>query len=150
MKAADLEMDKRGKRKVLRKALENIPHSVKLWKAAVDLEDEDDARQLLTRAVECCSSSTELWLALARLETYENARKVLNKAREKIPTERQIWISAARLEETRGDDSKVMMLISRALTSLTHLQVEINRKQWLEDAIDAERSGCSLTSKAIM
>lgn len=150
MKAADLEIDKKGKQKVLRKALENIPHSVRLWKAAVDLEDPEDARQLLTRAVECCSTSTELWLALAKLETYDNARKVLNKARENIPTERQIWISAARLEESRQDEKKVNALIERALISLRAAQVEINRKQWLEDAIDAERAGCKLTSQAIM
>uniref|UniRef100_A0A915CUS0 Pre-mRNA-processing factor 6 n=1 Tax=Ditylenchus dipsaci TaxID=166011 RepID=A0A915CUS0_9BILA len=150
MKAADLEVDKKGKRKVLRKALEHIPHSVRLWKAAVDLEEPEDARQLLTRAVECCSTSTELWLALAKLETYENAQKVLNKARENIPTERQIWISAARLEETRGQKNRVDPLIAKALVLLRNAQVEINRKQWLEDAIDAERADCCLTSKAII
>ncbi|KAI1705808.1 tetratricopeptide repeat domain-containing protein [Ditylenchus destructor] len=150
LKAADLEQDKKGKRKVLRKALEQIPHSVRLWKAAVDLEEPEDARQLLTRAVECCPTSTELWLALAKLETYENARKVLNKARENIPTERQIWISAARLEETRGEKKRVGALIENGLVLLRSAQVEINRKQWLEDAIDAERAGCFLTSQAII
>lgn len=76
MKAADLEVDKKGKRKVLRKALEHIPHvgsslnfyaslitqslyscifqSVRLWKAAVDLEEPEDARQLLTRVGIVC------------------------------------------------------------------------------------------------
>lgn len=150
MKAADLEIDKKAKRKVLRKALENIPHSVRLWKAAVDLEEPEDARLLLTRAVECCSQSTELWLALAKLETYENARKVLNKARENIPTDRQIWISAARLEETRGQSNMVDKMIERGLVSLKAHQVETNRKQWLEDAIDCEKANCKLTSQAIM
>lgn len=150
LKAADLENDRKAKRKVLRKALEHIPHSVKLWKAAIDLEEPEDARQLLTRAVECCSTSTELWLALAKLETYENARKVLNKAREHIPTDRQIWISAARLEETRGEASKVELMVNRAISSLTANKVEINRKQWMEDAIDAEKSNCKLTAQAIM
>uniref|UniRef100_A0A914YJP7 Pre-mRNA splicing factor n=1 Tax=Panagrolaimus superbus TaxID=310955 RepID=A0A914YJP7_9BILA len=150
LKAADLESDRKAKRKVLRKALEHIPHSVKLWKAAIDLEEPEDARQLLTRAVECCSTSTELWLALAKLETYENARKVLNKAREHIPTDRQIWISAARLEETRGEANKVELMVSRAISSLTANKVEINRKQWMEDAIDAEKSNCKLTAQAII
>ena len=57
-------------------ALETIPDSVKLWKAAVEMEAAEDACVLLGRAVECCPTSTELWLALAHLETYENARKV--------------------------------------------------------------------------
>ncbi len=57
-------------------ALETIPTSVRLWKAAVELEDIEDAKILLGRAVECCPLSVELWLALAKLEDYENARKV--------------------------------------------------------------------------
>ncbi|VDL74178.1 unnamed protein product [Nippostrongylus brasiliensis] len=100
---------------VFRKALEQIPTSVRLWKAAIELEEPDDARVLLTRAVECCSSSTELWLALARLETYENARKVLNKAREHIPTDRQIWLCAARLEETRGQKEMVDRIVQKVV-----------------------------------
>ncbi len=57
-------------------ALETIPTSVRLWKAAVELEEIEDAKILLGRAVECCPLSVELWLALARLEDYDNARKV--------------------------------------------------------------------------
>ena len=37
-KAAELEVEARAKRKVFRKALESIPNSVRLWKAAVELE----------------------------------------------------------------------------------------------------------------
>jgi len=39
---------------VLRRALERVPTSVRLWKAAVELAPADDARILLSRAVECC------------------------------------------------------------------------------------------------
>lgn len=95
--AAQLEMDNTAKSRVLRKALERVPNSVRIWKAAIDLASEDDARILLSRAVECCPQHVELWLALARLETYENARKVLNKAREAIPTEPQIWLTASKV-----------------------------------------------------
>ena len=84
-------------RRVLRKALEVIPNSVKLWQAAIDLEGPDDARLMLGRAVECVPHSVDMWLALARLETYQNARRVLNKARETIPTEPQIWITASKV-----------------------------------------------------
>lgn len=149
-KASDLEQDLKDKKKVLRKALEQIPSSVKLWKAAVELEDPEDARILLTRAVECCSSSTEMWLALARLETYENARKVLNKAREHIPTDRHIWLSAARLEETRGQKDMVDKIVAKAMSSLKVNQVEINRDQWLKDAVDAEMAKCPITCQAII
>lgn len=103
IKAADLETETKAKSRVFRKALEHIPNSVRLWKAAIELENPEDARILLSRAVECCPTAVELWLALARLETYENARKVLNKARENIPTDKQIWTTAAKLEEANGN-----------------------------------------------
>lgn len=41
-------------------ALENIPNSVALWKAAVELEEEEDARIMLSRAVECCPTNVEV------------------------------------------------------------------------------------------
>lgn len=90
------------------------------------------------------------FISLTYCFRYENARKVLNKARENIPTDRQIWIAASRLEETRGESNMVDKLIDRALLSLRANKVEINRKHWLEDAIDAERAGCRLTAQAIM
>jgi len=37
------------RRRVLRKALEVIPNSVKLWQAAIDLEPPEDARLMLGR-----------------------------------------------------------------------------------------------------
>lgn len=52
--AARLETDDVSKSRVLRRALERIPTSVRLWKAAVELANQDDARVLLSRAVECC------------------------------------------------------------------------------------------------
>ena len=39
---------------MLRRALEKVPTSVRLWKAAIELASEDDARVLLKRATECC------------------------------------------------------------------------------------------------
>lgn len=54
VQAARLEADDAAKSRVLRRALERIPTSVRLWKAAVELASQDDARVLLARAVECC------------------------------------------------------------------------------------------------
>ena len=44
-----MEQDDAAKSRVLRRALERIPNSVKLWKAAVELASEDDARILLVQ-----------------------------------------------------------------------------------------------------
>jgi pre-mRNA-processing factor 6 len=54
VQAARLEMDDAAKSRVLRRALERIPTSVRLWRAAVELANQSDARVLLSRAVECC------------------------------------------------------------------------------------------------
>jgi pre-mRNA-processing factor 6 len=151
IKAADLESaDLKAKRKVLRKALEQVPNSVRLWKAAIELEEEEDAKIMLSRAVECCPQSVELWLALARLETYDNARKVLNKARENIPTDRTIWISAAKLEEAHGNFAMVDKIIDRAVKSLEGNRVEINRDQWLADAIECDKTQNVKTCQALV
>jgi hypothetical protein len=47
--AARLETDDAAKARVLRRALERVPNSVRLWKAAVELANEDDARILLVQ-----------------------------------------------------------------------------------------------------
>jgi pre-mRNA-processing factor 6 len=170
LKAADMEHSEIAKRSVIRKALEVNPTSITLWKAAIELEDADDARILLAVAVEKVPHSVEMWLALARLETYENARKVLNKARKALPADRAIWIAAAKLEEsqlgnTTGSDDKcedksasknavivktINIVIERAVKSLAKQNADVSRAQWLQEAETAEHSGAPLTSAAIV
>ena len=148
--AANLEKEKKSKRRVYQKALENIPNAVRLWKAAVELEDEDDAKELLKRAVECCPSSTELWLALAKLETYDNAKKVLNKARATIPTDKGIWITAAKLEEANGKPSRCDFVVKRALEALKANAVELTREEWIGEAEKSEKAAAPATAQAII
>ncbi len=54
-------------KRVLRKGLELVPKSVDLWKAAIELEEVEDARVMLERAVECVPQSVDMWLALAHM-----------------------------------------------------------------------------------
>ncbi len=96
---------------------------MKLWKAAVEVEDADDARVMLHRAVECVPESVDLWLALARLETYKEAKAVLNKARLAIPTEPLMWITAAKLEEAQGNVDNIDKIITRAMKALSREKV---------------------------
>ena len=149
--AASLEPTSKGKRTVLRLALEAIPSSVKLWKAAVSLESVADARLKLSRAVECDPHSADVWLALARLETYENARKVLNSARKAVPSEVRIWIAAARLEEGQGEGhgKNVEMIVGKAVEALGEGGA-VKRAQWLQEAEICEEAGSVLTAAAIV
>ena len=150
LKAADLEVLEDKKKLVLRKALEAIPTSVTLWKAAIELEDAGDAKILLSVAVDKVPTSVEMWLALARLESYNNAKKVLNKARKKLPAERAIWIAAAKLEESQNKDSIVDQIILKAVQSLEKHDAVISRTHWLKEAEAAEAAGAPLTSSAIV
>mmetsp|Transcript_36225 Transcript_36225/g.78154 ORF Transcript_36225/g.78154 Transcript_36225/m.78154 type:complete len:592 (-) Transcript_36225:57-1832(-) len=150
LRAADLESHDFAKKAVLRKALEANPNSVTLWKAAIDLEDADDAKILLSVAVEKVPHSVEMWLALARLETYENARKVLNQARKHLPTERAVWIAAAKLEESQNHGDVVDRIVDKAVRSLDKHDAVVMRAQWLKEAEAAEAAGAPLTSAAIV
>ena len=127
-----------------------MPYSVSLWKAAVELVDEDDAKVLLDRAVECCPNQVDLWLALAKLETYENAKKVLNRARKVLPAEQSIWITAAQLEEANGNMDMVEKIVSRGLKALEGAGVVISRDQWLGFAEQAEKSLMTVCCRALV
>ena len=152
MHAANLESDAAAKKRVLLRALERIPESVRLWKAVVEISDENDARILLSRAVECCPQHVELWLALARLETYKNAQKILNRARQAIPTSSEVWITASKLEESQGNQNAPAKIIPRAVKSLKNHGVVIDRQWWIEAAESAEKSEPPMveTCKAIV
>lgn len=52
-------------------ALEMIPNSVRLWKQAVELENEEDARIMLSRAVECCPTSVEVGIFYMNISQYK-------------------------------------------------------------------------------
>ena len=51
MMAARKEEDSKLKAKVFRKALEQLPQEIDLWKECVKLSEPDEAKQLLARAV---------------------------------------------------------------------------------------------------
>ncbi|KAJ2846000.1 U4/U6 x U5 tri-snRNP complex subunit Prp1, partial [Coemansia erecta] len=153
MAAADLERkanDQKAQKRILQRALEVVPTSVVLWKAAVGLEEPEDARVLLTHAVDLVPRSTELWLALARLETYERAQKVLNRARRAVPTSHDIWIAAARLEEQEGQAERVPKIAAKAVSSLRASGALMGRALWFEQARLCEDDGFPRTCRAIV
>lgn len=149
---------------MLRKALEHIPNSVRLWKETVNLESSaSDARILLARAVEVIPLSVELWLALARLESTDKAKAVLNKARKAVPTSHEIWIAAARLleqeastsgEKSEEDKAKAYLAIDKTIEAATRElrrhQVLLTREQWLKEAEKCESEGSARTCEAIV
>lgn len=150
LRAADLESASQAKKAVLRKGLEMNSTSVTLWKAAIELEDAENAMVLLSVAVEKIPQSVDMWLALARLETYDNARKVLNQARRALPAERSIWLAAAKLEESQNHEDVVNKIVQKAVSSLAKHDAVVTRAQWLQEAEIAEAAEAPITSAAIV
>jgi pre-mRNA-processing factor 6 len=150
--AGNAEHTKTKKSQILRKALENIPTSVEIWKKLIELENEEEAKLLLSKAVECVPDNVEMWLALARLENYEKARGVLNRARRAIPTNLSIWIHAVKLEEAQNGDNlkKLEELIERANKTLMRHGVNISSEVWHKEAEQCEMSGSIKTCSAIL
>ena len=150
MKAADQELEFPAKKAVLRRALEFVPSSVQLWKAAVALEEPEDAALLLDRAVKCVPKSVELWLALAKLQPYAQAKAVLNSARKALPTEPRIWVAAAQLEEEARQIDNVEKIIAKAYKSLAGKAVIVDRATWFELAQEAEAAADVHTAAALV
>ena len=148
--AANKETTNEAKAKILKQALEYNPESVKLWKEIISISSDIDAKKYLEKSVICAPHSLELWLALAKLEPYKEARKTLINARKQLPLEPTIWISAAKLEEAQGNNDNVGELIKRGIKYLLNSGVEINRGDWANEIILAEKSNSYLTAKAII
>jgi pre-mRNA-processing factor 6 len=160
--AADLENDEQSKKRVFRRALEQIPNSVRLWKQLINLENSPaEARVLLSRAVELNPLSVELWLALANLETLDRAKAVLNRARKTIPTSHEIWIAAVKLVEKevtskaadsgeQVDPSFIDKTMAGGVRILRENEVSLTREQWLEEAENCEKNGFIYTCGAII
>jgi len=160
LQASTLETLYPRKRAILQRALELIPNSAALWRAAVDLEQPREARLLLQRAVDCAPTAVDLWLALAKLESYESAKQVLNRARQALPAEPIIWITAAHLEEVNARamsqhsnvelsceesdwpaevNSNVERIIQRAVRVLSVKSKVVTRAQWIDLLVESSK-----------
>jgi pre-mRNA-processing factor 6 len=148
--SADKETNPQLKINILKKALENNPESVRLWKEIVSISSESEAKKYLEKAVICAPHSLDLWLALAKLEPYKQACKTLNSARKQLPSEPIIWIAAAKLEETQGNLNNVNELIKRGIKTLSSNGVEIIRNDWIKEIISLEKGQSFVTAQCIL
>jgi pre-mRNA-processing factor 6 len=152
LKSANSEHDVVKKGKVLRFALEHCPASEEIWKAIIEMENEDVAKVLLYKAIECVPTCVDFWLSLARLETYDNARALLNKARKAVPTDHTIYIHAAKLEEAQNPDSpdRIDEIINRCIRAIGKHGKIIPIEIWLDEAANCEIAGSVHTCRAIV
>lgn len=84
---------------ILANAIEFIPHSVKIWLRAADLEDDVPSKvTVLKRALEMTPNSVRLWKTLVEMVSHEDARILLGRAVECCPLAVDLWLALARLE----------------------------------------------------
>ncbi|CAK0828507.1 unnamed protein product, partial [Prorocentrum cordatum] len=138
--------DSPGKARIIRRALEVMPGSARLWREAAGLEADPEARRaLLAKAVASAPHGVELWLALARLSSFKEAQRALAAARKQVPASVTLWAAAARLEEAHGNVKLVEPIIERAAGAVPQ-----DREAWLRQAEEAEKLGLGRTCQAIV
>ena len=164
--AADLETISANRQRVLRRAIDALPKSEKIWRELINgVDDPSEAKLLTAKAVEEIPLSgklfsfqaqtrltvvpVDLWLGLARLEVMTgnalDAQKVLNRARIANPTSFRVWIAAARLAEETGKGNP-KQIIKRAVQSLARENAMLKREEWITEAEKLETEGGAVLS----
>lgn len=81
------------------KAVAEIPHAVRIWVKAAELEEDKKAQKKVYRkALERMPASVRLWKLAVELEDPEDARILLARAVECCPSSTELWLALARLE----------------------------------------------------
>ena len=148
--AADLETVPANRQRVLRRAIDALPKSEKIWRELINgVEEASEAKLLTAKAVEEIPLSVDLWLGLARLEVMTgnpmDAQKVLNRARLANPTSFRVWIAAARLAEETGKGNP-QTIVKRTVQSLARENAMLKREEWIAEAEKLEAEGGALLS----
>eukprot|EP00586_Coscinodiscus_wailesii_P002926 CAMPEP_0172481328 /NCGR_PEP_ID=MMETSP1066-20121228/7066_1 /TAXON_ID=671091 /ORGANISM="Coscinodiscus wailesii, Strain CCMP2513" /LENGTH=699 /DNA_ID=CAMNT_0013243477 /DNA_START=658 /DNA_END=2757 /DNA_ORIENTATION=- len=114
LEAARLHPPEKAK-SILATAVRQVPHSVKIFLRAAELEQNLSAKKaVLRRALESIPTSVTLWKAAIELENEDDAKILLSVAVEKIPTATEMWLALARLE-TYENARKVLNQARRKL-----------------------------------
>lgn len=147
LKATELEQEVFNKKRVLRKALENLPTSPELWKESIKIEENvEDQIRIAEKATELAPEDEELWLELISLQPYEIAKSTLNKARKALPNNVSIWLTACRLELVNNPGSdKIEKMIKK-----TFKECDLTKDEWYKYAIEFEDQQLSLLTDLIV
>ncbi|KAG2393993.1 hypothetical protein C9374_003757 [Naegleria lovaniensis] len=129
-------------------AIEHLPHSVKLWLKACELEsDLEKKKKILRKAISTQPQSIQLWKEAIELEQDEsNAKTLLERAIECIPTSVELWLALAKL----NDYTNAKKILSRAVSKLPkEPQIWIAGAYLEEEHSNHESSVRNLIKKAI-
>ncbi|KAF8318392.1 putative pre-mRNA splicing factor prp1 [Clavulina sp. PMI_390] len=125
---------------ILAQAVQHLPHSVKIWIAAANLEAELKVKKrVLRKALEHIPNSVLLWKSAISLESSpEDARILLRRAVELLPHSVELWLALARLE-TPDEAQKVLNAARRAVK--TSHEIWIAAAMLVEQQRKAEAEG---------
>lgn len=120
-------------RAVIAQAARHVPHSVRIWIKAAELEQEVKAkRRVYRKALEHIPNSVRLWKAAVELENPEDARILLSRAVECCPTSVELWLALARLETYEN---------ARKVLNKARENVPTDRQIWVTAAKLEEANG---------
>jgi pre-mRNA-processing factor 6 len=117
--------------------IRQIPKSVKLWQAAVDLEELPAAKKKVLRlAIDNIPSSEELWKSLINeTEELDAVRLLFAKAVDTIKLSEQLWISYARVSEPE-DAQQILNSARKAIPTSWAIWVAGCRLQEQQGKVD--------------
>ncbi|ODV64261.1 U4/U6-U5 snRNP complex subunit PRP6 [Ascoidea rubescens DSM 1968] len=163
LKAYNLENELFDKRRIIRKALQQLKYNVNLWKISIDLESDDPEKEkLLSTALFLIPKSVDLWLQLFEIQkNIKSKRKILSDAFKSVPSSHKILIEICKLEESvlfenKNNTSKedVFEIIQEkfniGFSRLKNHKNSISRKDWLRNAMECENSNFILTCQVII
>lgn len=144
-KAIELENESFNKRRVVMKALHELPTSEKLWKQIVALESDRLERQrILRRAVELLPTSIDLWNELIQQQDYTDAKKSLNTARKHLSTNCRLWILAVQVEEKGNGEvatERLQKILVDGISQLQKSHSDPGLVEWLNHAQSLDADG---------
>ncbi|KAG5420750.1 prp1 [Candida metapsilosis] len=150
MKAVELEVETKSKKRMIMRALEDFPREDQLWKLLIEIEeDENVVPKLLVKAVDLCPTCWEFWIALVNMSNYDDAKKYLNKARKTLHGDVKVWIAACKLEERENpgiSEVKIRKMTDRAVNE-NH---NVSKIEWFDIAARAIEEGFLKTGKEVI
>lgn len=170
------EEDPQEARILLSRGVECLPHSLEMWLALAKLESHENARKVLNEARQANPQEALPWIAAAQLEEAHKNVELTKAILDRMMMSLSSWTSredpnqdpnqdqevteevVEEVEVKEGDiSSTVSTTSSRSLPlappSLSRQEEELadrDRSRWLQEAMQAERSGFPVTCAAIV
>ncbi|KAI7947936.1 hypothetical protein MJO28_009844 [Puccinia striiformis f. sp. tritici] len=118
-------------------AVIHLPHLVKIWHKAVELEHEIAAKEKGSCARHGVPTLVKLWKEAVNLdENLQDARILPPQAVQVVPFSDVLWLALDRLEREQGGKAldRVELLMSRGVSDLKKNGADLPRVQWIKEA----------------